>query len=273
MSRYFSILSIILFILSGWLVQGCKDKNSTNKTSATKKVIFVKNSTAPTSNMLKGTVKLKGNVPQDKDIVIDRNINTCGNSQKTNKYIVSNSRIKNVVVWIDNPKKGKALPKKTVKITIKRCEVKPRVNIGFVGGSFLAKNEDPILHTLQLKLWLAYQKKVSSRPLADGISIYNFAMPKQNMQIKKPIKHFHRYRKDTGLIRVTSNAHNWMRGYIFIFDHPYAAITDEKGTFVINDLAPGEYILKAWHEGFGFQKKRIKISSDKGLEVELEFGK
>ncbi|MCK5504841.1 MAG: carboxypeptidase regulatory-like domain-containing protein, partial [Thermodesulfovibrionia bacterium] len=123
------------------------------------------------------------------------------------------------------------------------------------------------------KLGLAYQKRVSRRPLEDGATIYNLALPKKGLQIEKPIKKWHRYTEETGFIQVRSNTHNWIRGYIFIFDHPYAAVTDEKGSFLIDNLPPGEYLLKAWHEGFGMKERKIRVKSGETAEVKIAFAK
>lgn len=221
---------------------------------------------------LKGVVKFKGSMPYDESIAIDKNVEVCGKNQKLNKYIISDSRIKNVVVFIDEPKKGKPIPKNTVvDFTVEKCRIEPLVRVGFVGGNFELKNEDDILHTLQLKLWLERQKKVSGRPLKDGATIYNIAFPQKGKKIVKPIKGYHRYQQDTGVIKATSSSHPWMRGYAFVFDHPYATVTDEKGSFVIDNLLPGEYVVKVWHEGFGFQERKIKLSPDETANIEVVY--
>ncbi len=223
---------------------------------------------------IKGVVKFKGAVPFDESIAIDKNAEVCGKKQKLNKYTITNSMVKNAVVFIDEPKKGKPIPKNTVvDLTISKCRVEPLVSVGFVGGKFLLRNDDDILHTLQLKLWLEYQKKVSDRHLKDGATIYNLAFPQKGRQIEKPIKEYHRYRQDTGVIRVTSGSHPWMRGYVFVFDHPYATVTDEKGSFVIDNLLPGEYVLKTWHEGFGFQERKIRLSPTETADIEIMYEK
>lgn len=223
---------------------------------------------------IRGVVKFKGTMPPDESVAIDRNVEVCGKEQKLNKYIITDSKIKNAVVFIDEPKKGKPIPKNTaVALTINKCKVEPLVSVGFVGGKFLLRNDDDILHTLQLKLWLEYQRKVSDRPLKDGATIYNLAFPQKGKQIEKPIKGSHRYQKDTGVIRVTSNSHPWMRGFVFVFDHPYAAVTDDKGSFVIDNLLPGEYVLKVWHEGFGFQEKKIRLSPSETANIEMVYEK
>ncbi|GEM_PF-541206 len=219
---------------------------------------------------LKGTVVFTGTIPPQGKISIDRDVDYCGKELKTDKFIISDHRVKNVVVWIEGIGKGKAVPKKDVPIIIKKCRVEPLVNIGFVGGNFLLRNDDDILHTLQLKLWLEYQRHVSARPLKYGATIYNVALPVKGLEVRKPIKRYHRFSKDTGVIRITSNTHTWIRGYIFVFDHPYAAVTDEKGTFVITDLPPGEYTLKIWHEGFGLKEKRISVKPGETKEIEID---
>jgi hypothetical protein len=220
---------------------------------------------------LKGTVNVKGSVPPDETIAINENADYCGKEQKVGKYLVSDSRVKNAVVWIEGIEKGKAVPRKQVDVVIKNCRAVPHVNIGFVGGEYVFRNDDEILHTVQSKLGLAYQKKVSSRPLQDGASIYNLALPKRGLEVRKPIKKWHRITEDTGFIQIRSNTHNWIRGYVFIFDHPYAAVTDANGTFEMDSLPAGEYVLKAWHEGFGMQEKKINVKSGESVDIEIAF--
>jgi hypothetical protein len=227
-----------------------------------------------TGGAVKGVVKFKGSIPVDDSVVIDKDITVCGTAQNMYTYLVYNSRLKNAVVFIDSPKQGKPLPKDSiVDLTIRSCRVEPLVSVGFVGGKFVFKNQDDILHTLQLKLWLEYQRLASGRPLKDGATIYNIAFPTRDKQIEKPIKEYYRYHTDTGFIRVTSNSDPWMRGFVYVFDHPYAAVTDGKGEFVLEDLPPGDYTLNVWHEGEGMQSKNIKVAPSGTTEIEIEFGR
>jgi len=219
--------------------------------------------------ILKGTVNIQGSVPTDEKIKLDKDVDYCGSEQELGRYIVSHSHTKNAVVWIEGVERGRALPDRPVRITLERCKAEPLVSVGFVGGKFLFKNEDDIFHTLQLKLGLAYQKKVSSRPLEYGATIYNLALPIKGLQIEKPIRSYYRYSEETGFIQVLSNTHTWIRGYIFIFDHPYAAVTDENGRFSMEGLPPGDYVLKIWHEGLGIEQKRIHVKAGEVKDVEI----
>lgn len=252
--RYFAIvLSVILLIAYADLAPGYE-------------VIEVKNGVT-----LKGQVSIKGDAPRDETIVIDKDIEYCGKEKKVGRYIVKDSKVKDVVIWIEGVKKGKEIPEVQVPVTIRKCMATPHVSVGFVGGEFILRNDDEILHTIQLKLGLAYQKMVSRRPLEDGATIYNLALPTKGEEIIRPIKWWHRYTPDTGFIQITSNTHTWIKGYIFIFDHPYAVVTDENGLFTISDIPKGEYILRVWHEALGTQERKISLTDRGVVEVHIAF--
>jgi hypothetical protein len=53
-------------------------------------------------------------------------------------------------------------------------------------------------------------------------------------------------------ITVSCGIHPWMKGYIFVFNHPYFAVTGKDGTFTIKDVPPGKYRLVAWQESTGW---------------------
>jgi hypothetical protein len=229
-------------------------------------VLEVKNGAA-----VKGTVLFSGTVPADEIVTVNKDQEVCGANQIRGKYIVNNARVKNAVVWIEDIKQGKSFSKNPVNITLKNCKTEPHVNVGFVGGKFVFRNDDDILHTVQLKLGVEYQKKYSSRPVTDGATIYNLALPNKGVNIEKPIKGYYRYSKDTGFIQITSNTHECIQGYVFVFDHPYAAVSDDQGSFLMDGLPPGEYAITAWHEGFGTKQQHITVKAGDAAHVEIEF--
>jgi hypothetical protein len=51
-----------------------------------------------------------------------------------------------------------------------------------------------------------------------------------------------------GVVELCSGAgHYWMRGYLFVLDHPYVTQTDAQGKFVLRDVPSGKYELVVWH--------------------------
>ena len=125
----------------------------------------------------------------------------------------------------------------------------PEVSIGFVGNDFLFRNEDDTLHTTHLYLQLAYQKEISGRPLVNGATVYNIALPKQGMEVRRPIRPYHGYRDDTGYIAVKCNPHPNEQAAVLVFDHPFAAVTGEDGEFLIPDLPAGRHEVWVWQDG------------------------
>ncbi len=221
---------------------------------------------------VRGKVTFKGTPPKEEIVKPRTDVVVCGEKIVIKKLEVSqDGGVKNAVVWIEGAK-GKLPERKDVHLKIKDCRFEPYVSIGFVGGNYIIENDDPILHTIQLKLSLAYKKWRKTRPLETGATIYNLALPRQGMVLKRPIKRYHRYQKKTGFVYVRSNAHPWMKAYVFIFDHPFADVTDDKGTFEIRGLPPGKYTLKVWHEAFGIKSMSVEVKGDEVVKLNISLG-
>ena len=52
-----------------------------------------------------------------------------------------------------------------------------------------------------------------------------------------------------------------MSAFVYVASHPYVALTDNNGEFVIKDVPPGTYTLKMWHEGVILKdiNKRLQV--------------
>lgn len=51
-----------------------------------------------------------------------------------------------------------------------------------------------------------------------------------------------------GKVELLCNVHHEMHGYILVLQNPFFAVADKNGTFRIDDVPPGTYSLKVWHE-------------------------
>jgi plastocyanin len=71
----------------------------------------------------------------------------------------------------------------------------------------------------------------------------------------------------TGEVHVLCNIHMEMEAHILVLDEPYFAITRMDGEYEIRDLAPGEYELSLWSDGWVPIKQKVTISAD---DVRLE---
>jgi len=51
-----------------------------------------------------------------------------------------------------------------------------------------------------------------------------------------------------GVVQIFCHIHADMNAYILVYDHPFFAVPDAQGRFIIEGVPPGDYTLVAWHE-------------------------
>ena len=195
------------------------------------------------------TKKIEPDVPEE--------IRLCGTEFKMNKYVISpDLGIKNVFVALQDVTKGKAMPKEDLQIDLKNCQFHPLAAVAYKGSQIVVNNSDPIFHNISLGLMMKERRS----------TVYNLALPNQNMEIKKPIRR-------TGMYNIKCDAHKWMRAYVFAARNPYVALTDENGKFEITDILTGKYAVLVWHEGFGEAKKTIEVKAGEASVLDHTFAK
>jgi plastocyanin len=75
-------------------------------------------------------------------------------------------------------------------------------------------------------------------------------------------------------IRLGCDIHPWMRAWIYVFDHPYFAVTDQRGQFGMDAVPAGEYRLVIAQPDLKYQHERtIKVKPGESVPVELEVEK
>ena len=76
-----------------------------------------------------------------------------------------------------------------------------------------------------------------------------------------------------GRYTVTCNRHGWLRGNLFVCDHPYVAVSDDNGNFSIDGLPPGRYAVDVWHGDFTPARSRLQVTvaADKPAELAVAF--
>jgi hypothetical protein len=181
----------------------------------------------------------------------------CGMDYQSGMYVISAGLgVKNVIVYIEDVPKGKALPKTDYKLANQKCQFVPLVGIAYNGANFVVTNSDPVFHNTSIGLMTNGNRS----------TVYNLALPGKDQTITKPVKR-------PGLNSVKCDAHPWMRAFIYAAKNPYAVITDADGKFEIKDLLPGNYKVTIWHEGFGEVKKDVTVTAGKAATLDHTFSK
>jgi hypothetical protein len=181
---------------------------------------------------LSGTIRLEG-PPHDFAVVpIAKDASVCGRQAAHDMLIVDrDGGLANVVVAIKGLK-APAPPTKGASVDQVGCRYAPHVQALTVGSELAVLNNDAVLHNVHGTI------ETGASPL----TVFNVAMPfkggKSPQVLKKP-----------GAIKLRCDAgHTWMSAYVHVFDHPFFAVTDEKGRFTIKDVPPGKYTVELWHE-------------------------
>ena len=171
-----------------------------------------------------------------------------------NAWIVGNNgELKNAVVYVkDGGKLGGEAKKDPVVLDQTGCIYEPRVVVAMVGQELRARNSDPFMHNVH--------------GLAKANGEFNIAQNQKGQEDKIDGT------KAPETYPVTCNVHNWMKAWVVVLDHPYFAVTDEKGEFSIKGLKDGKYTLVCWHEPpAATQEAQIEVKEGKAT-VDFKIG-
>jgi plastocyanin len=200
---------------------------------------------------IKGTVALKGAMPELKRLPVTIDQYVCGKEKQAEELVVSaQGGIRNAVVWLDKPPAGataEALPAVTT-MDQKECAFVPRVVIVPAGGRIDFLNSDRLLHNL-------HASPNTNPP-------FNRTQPKgRTIGITFP---------HPEIVRVTCDLHSWMRSWVVVAEHAAYAVTDAEGQFLLRGLPPGRYTLRAWQERLGTISKEFVVGDQDPTPVTLE---
>ncbi len=174
------------------------------------------------------------------------------------------------IVWIAGAPAESLPPRDTVIAHTKGGSFEPALSVGIVGGNFIFRNEDDTLHTTHLYLHLAGHDKDSARPLVNGATVYNIALPHTGMEVERPILAYHEYRAETGPIEVKCNVHPDESAQLLVFGHPFATVTGEGGSFTIENVPAGRYDVWVWHGGEARMWSAVEFAEGGSVEKTIE---
>jgi plastocyanin len=148
----------------------------------------------------------------------------------------------NVVVYVKSPVEGEApVPESSVVVDQVGCAYTPHVTAVRKGQTLEIHNSDPLVHNVRSFSRL-------NRP-------FNIGQPEGNTRERV-------FRRAENAITIKCDIHRWMNAYLFVFDHPYFAVTGADGQFSIAGLPAGEHTLAAWHELYGEQEIQVTVGED-----------
>ncbi|HSG71825.1 MAG TPA: hypothetical protein VLA12_15525, partial [Planctomycetaceae bacterium] len=71
-------------------------------------------------------------------------------------------------------------------------------------------------------------------------------------------------------VKTVCDFHTWMNCYVFVIDHPFAAVTDENGKFEIKNLPAGTHKFRVWHESADFLERSLSVEVKAGADAKVD---
>jgi plastocyanin len=156
------------------------------------------------------------------------------------------SELRHVVVYLKDAPATHVQPAHTEIRQINENFV-PRVVAVPVGSTVDFPNDDPIYHNV---FSLSRTKTFDLGRYPKGKS--------RGVLFDKP-----------GVVKVFCQIHSHMSATVMIFDHPWFQIPDEKGTFDLSGVPPGDHQITAWHERLG--DTTLQVHVDPGKPATIDF--
>ncbi|MEK9627588.1 MAG: carboxypeptidase-like regulatory domain-containing protein [Nitrospinota bacterium] len=224
-----------------------------------------------------GSVLFKGDVPPPimEDLTKGKNAEFCathpdtkeGGIRPRQKVLVKDGKLKNAVVLIENINKGKAWGKETINFDFTQCDIFPKVSIvrktpkGMKTDLVKVTNQDEnILHNPH-----GYSVKGANRK-----TLFNKPLPSKGSvaDVTKSMKRF-KQKKDSHFF-LQCDQHNFMEADARIVWNPYYSISNDDGTFTIQNIPAGKYKVTAWHPYVGQTTQEITVGDGGKADANFE---
>jgi len=162
----------------------------------------------------------------------------------------ADGNLANVFVYVKEGAAPSAAPAGEVILDQQGCVYTPHVTGVVVGQTMKIRNSDQVLHN------------VHALPTVNAE--FNQGQPFAGMELEKT------FDKPEIMIPVKCDVHPWMKSYIGVMEHSYFAVSGADGSFSIEGLAPGDYVLEAWHEELGTRTQSVTVA-DGAVDVSFDF--
>lgn len=179
-----------------------------------------------------GNVRWVGPPPEPVMLPVRAHQDVCGDEQPSPALRVSaRGGVADTVLWLADVRRGAPLeiPTEPPVIALQGCRFVPHVLAVGVGTTIAFRSDDPVLHNVHA--------------FTGHETLWDFGLPTRGHIERRTIE-------APGIIRLLSDVHSFMQGWVQAFEHPYFAVTDAQGRFRISNVPPGQYVMWVWHEGF-----------------------
>ena len=184
---------------------------------------------------ISGTIILSGTPPPEEEITQIKTDPNCGKLHtgpvKTRFYVVgSKGELADVFVKLQGIKgKSNGASAPPLVLDQRGCEYIPYIMAIQTNQKMLVKNSDPVMHNIHPTPAAPDNKEENRAQMPNGPDL-TFTFPSAE-----------------NFLRLKCDVHPWMFAYVSVVDHPYFAVTDKAGNYVIKNVPAGHYTMEVYH--------------------------
>ncbi len=208
------------------------------------------------SAAITGQVVLEGDAPESEVIRMNADpvcVREAPGETQTQFFVVGDDgALANVFVYVKEGVSGSFDPPATI-VTMdqKGCQYIPHVFGVQVGQPVEIMNSDPTLHNVHA--------------LPTNNDEFNTGQPVQGMKLERT------FTAAEVMVPFKCDVHGWMNAYAGVLDHPFFSVSGDGGSFDIQSLPAGSYVVEAWHEKLGTQTQNVTVGEGETQEITFSF--
>lgn len=185
---------------------------------------------------ISGFVKFPGETPP-RNMFANPSDHDCPHGIAQNHLLVKQETrgLANAIILLEREDTRVMPTRLAVTLTVKGCQLVPRVQWIPQGTSLLLTSKDPGPHHL--------------RATRKGDTLFEVQLNPEKAMQRRPLV-------VAGLYKVDCMRHPWERAWIYVSPHESVAISDADGRFLIKNVPPGRYKISARHEGWDLDPTR-----------------
>lgn len=246
--------ALALAVLAGLAGCGGKSEEDADMMQSSAPAAAKKSVDAATAGSVSGKINFSGTAPKMGKLDMAADGFCAGKHadvvRDPSVIVNGNGTLKNVVVYVKKglEEYGFSAPAAPPMLDQTGCLYEPHVLV-MMPGVLQIKSSDATLHNVHA------EPKVNAA--------FNRAQPAPSTIDAKFTK--------PEIVPFKCDVHPWMRAYVAVIEHSAAAVTGDDGSFKLDTLPPGQYVIEAWHEKFGVQESTVTVETGKTAEVSFTF--
>ncbi len=232
---------------------------------------------------IQGNVTFFGILPEPQRFEVEKNPEVCGDQRSLVKVEAQNGFLKGAVVILEGIESGKPFAKQEflgsspgkgafqyvggetlgLRVKTKNCNFGPFTGVLTPDEAVQFGNQDSVKHVLHT--FVSLDTKGSVLRTLHNRDIHPDDEFERTFDSDKL--------KESRVVRMTCNRHDFMQNWFYVVKNPYFAISDENGNFSIDNIPPGHYTLRAWHPVLGLQEQEVHVMPNQDFVADFTFPK